>query len=254
MVRRCVARQSAEPITGPTRYPAPGNEWHVSRGEGGSINAGTCPCSPGLHPQKREVGQYPEGMSITRYAIPSGELVPTIIGLVASNSMEPKYAAPPANPASTHGTVTACKRIYESRSLRCSIQNKTNKHTISHFRFPRRIARYSDQGSEFLAAEGARVDLKRIDDMIFPRAQPTTACLGETQSRADGKGRREVAMAVQFLAGRAQWPDTRFATCRMLTCHCAAHSQLPSASDSESYDSEKFVLYLLPILHVWIST
>lgn len=47
----------------------------------------------------------------------SGAFAPTIIGLVASNSMEPKYAAPPANPASTHGTVNAYKGIYQSRSL-----------------------------------------------------------------------------------------------------------------------------------------
>ena len=143
---------------------------------------------------------------------------------------------------------------YEPRSLGCGIQNKTTKHTISHFRFPRRIARYSDQGNEFLAGEGARVDLKRIDDMIFPRAQPTTACLGETQSRADGKGRREVAMAVRFLAQRArggQIQDLTRAACSRATARLNSH--LPSASDSGSYDSEKFVLYLLPILHVWVS-
>jgi hypothetical protein len=31
----------------------------------------------------------------------------TMMGFVASNSIEPKYAAPPANPASTHGMVSA---------------------------------------------------------------------------------------------------------------------------------------------------
>ena len=60
--------------------------------------------------------------------------------------------------------------------------------------------RYSDQGNESLVAEDTEVDLERIDDKMFPRAQPTTACLRETQSRADGKGRREeIAMTVRFL-------------------------------------------------------
>jgi hypothetical protein len=169
-------------------------EWEKGR----PINTGTCPCSPGWNPRKRAVDQYPEGIVDDMVRIRSRASAPTIIGLVASNSMEPKYAAPPANPASTHGTVNACKGTYQSRRLGCGAEHKTReKHTISHFRFPRRIVRYSDQGNESLAAEGTRVDLERIDDKIFPRAQPTTACLGETQSRADGKGRREeVAMAV----------------------------------------------------------
>ena len=169
-------------------------------GGGESKNTGTCPCSPGLHPRKRAVDQYPERIVDEIARIRSRAFAPTIIGLVASNSMEPKYAAPPANPASTHGTVNACK-VYQSRRLGYGAENtKREEHTISHFRFPRRIARYSDQGNESLAAEDTWVDLERIDDKTFPRAQPTTARLGETQSRADGKGRREeVAMAVRFL-------------------------------------------------------
>jgi len=31
----------------------------------------------------------------------------TIMGFVASSSIEPKYAVPPASPASTHGMVNA---------------------------------------------------------------------------------------------------------------------------------------------------
>ena len=155
--------------------------------------------------------------------------------------MEPKYAAPPANPASTHGTVNACKRIYQSRSPRCCAEKKRKKrekHTISHFRFPRRIARYSDQGNESLVVECILVDFERIDDRMFLRELPTTACLGERESRVDGKGRREeVAMTVRFLVrGGGRYKDQPRATCVLtrLTCPAIAASSCPLPSHHSS--------------------
>jgi len=41
--------------------------------------------------------------------------------------------------------------------------------TISHFRFPRRIARYSDQGRVFLDPGDTSVDWKRTDDKTILR-------------------------------------------------------------------------------------
>jgi hypothetical protein len=91
-----------------------------------------------------------------------------MIGFVASSSIEPKYAAPPANPARTHGMVNAWKRkrilVTLSRALL-----QINKLTISHFRFPRRIARYSDQGNVFLAPCDTSADWKRMDERTVLR-------------------------------------------------------------------------------------
>jgi hypothetical protein len=95
-----------------------------------------------------------------------------MIGFVASSSIEPKYAAPPANPARTHGMVNACerkKKEHPSHIVRNIAWKMMIKLTISHFRFPRRIARYSDQGRVFWVPCDTSVDLRRIEDNTFFR-------------------------------------------------------------------------------------
>jgi hypothetical protein len=72
--------------------------------------------------------------------------------------------------------------------------------TISHFRFPRRIARYSDQGSVFSAPFDTSVELRRIDDSTFLRELTAMMLLREVQCKVSGESRREgEAMVVVVL-------------------------------------------------------
>ena len=64
------------------------------------------PMQPRVAPPKKRSGSIPCGKGEWCRAR-NEEASRTMIGFVASNSIEPKYAAPPANPASTHGMVNA---------------------------------------------------------------------------------------------------------------------------------------------------
>jgi hypothetical protein len=74
--------------------------------------------------------------------------------------------------------------------------------TISHFRFPRRIARYSDQGRVFWPPCDTSVDLRRIEDSTFLRELTARMFLRDMQCKANGEGRRvEDTMVVVLLFG-----------------------------------------------------
>ena len=78
------------------------------------------------------------------------------------------------------------------------------KLTISHFRFPRRIARYSDQGRVFLVPCDASVDLRRIEDNIFLRELKARMLLRDMQWEVNGESRREEGAMVVILHGLVQ--------------------------------------------------
>jgi hypothetical protein len=64
------------------------------------------PMQPRVAPPKKRSGSIPCGDmndASTRMELNFR----TMMGFVASSSIEPKYAAPPASPASTHGMVNA---------------------------------------------------------------------------------------------------------------------------------------------------
>ena len=62
--------------------------------------------------------------------------------------------------------------------------------TISHFRFPRRIARYSDQGRVFWPPGDTFVDLRRIEDSAFLRELTVRTFLRDMQCKAKDEDRR----------------------------------------------------------------
>jgi hypothetical protein len=65
------------------------------------------PMQPRVAPPKKRSGSMPCGKM--NDAEPMRGKSQTMMGFVASSSIEPKYAAPPANPARTHGMVIAYK-------------------------------------------------------------------------------------------------------------------------------------------------